>query len=124
MWRSHLIVALRSLQRNKLVSGINVAGLSVAITVCVLALLFVRHETAYDAWHEKADLIYVFVKEEADGDRVTMLSEEGRAAIREGVPGVVNTAHLLSGWVSVSIGEETFQREALEGGARCLFPRL
>lgn len=110
MWRSHLAVALRGLLRHRLVSAINIAGLSTALAVCVLALLFVRHETAYDAWHEKADRICVVVMEEADGERRTLLSEDMRATIREDLPGVANTAHLRSGWVTVAIGQETFQQ--------------
>jgi len=110
MWRSHLTLALRSLLRHRLVSTINIAGLSSALAVCVLALLFVRHETAYDAWHEKGDRLYVPVVTDADGDRHTHLSENNRAAIRNDVPAVANAAYLRSGWVAVSIGEETFHQ--------------
>ena len=58
MWKSNLIIALRVLGRNKTISLINIVGLSVAFAVAVLCLLFVRHETSFDAWHEKGDRIY------------------------------------------------------------------
>ena len=55
MWKSNLIIALRVLGRNKTISLINIVGLSVAFAVAVLCLLFVRHETSFDTWHEKGD---------------------------------------------------------------------
>ena len=58
MWKSNLIIALRVLGRNKTISLINIVGLSVAFAVAVLCLLFVRHETSFDAWHEKGDRIF------------------------------------------------------------------
>ena len=58
MWKSNLIIALRVLGRNKTISLINIIGLSVAFAVAVLCLLFVRHETSFDTWHEKGDRIF------------------------------------------------------------------
>ena len=58
MWKSNLIIALRVLGRNKTISLINIVGLSVAFAVAVLCLLFVRHETSFDTWHEKRDRIF------------------------------------------------------------------
>ena len=58
MWKSNLIIALRVLGRNKMISLINIVGLSVAFAVAVLCLLFVRHETSFDAWHERGDRIF------------------------------------------------------------------
>ena len=59
MWKSNLIIALRVLGRNKKISLINIVGLSAAFAVAVLCLLFVRHETSFDTWHEKGDRIFM-----------------------------------------------------------------
>jgi putative ABC transport system permease protein len=51
-------IALRSLWTNKTYSFINVAGLSVAMTVSVLILIFVVHEYNYDRFHINGKNIY------------------------------------------------------------------
>lgn len=58
MLRNYIKVALRSLQRNKLTSFINIAGLALAMACSLLILLFVRDELSYDRHHRHADRIY------------------------------------------------------------------
>ena len=89
MWNSNLIIALRVLGRNRTISLINVVGLSAALAVVVLCLLFVRHETSYDTWHEKGDRIFL-VYEERQGQhiRTTYLHSRLRDAVRTTVAGI------------------------------------
>ena len=68
MWKSNLIIALRVLGRNKTISLINIFGLSVAFAVAVLCLLFVRHETSFDVWHERGDRIFAIYLELLEPD--------------------------------------------------------
>jgi putative ABC transport system permease protein len=63
MLKSYLKVALRNLLRYRSYSFINVAGLAVGITCCLLILLFVQDELSYDRYHEKGDRIYRLVVE-------------------------------------------------------------
>ena len=58
MWKSNLITALRVLARNRAITPINVIGLSAALAVTILCLLFVRHETSFDTWHERGPRIF------------------------------------------------------------------
>ena len=58
MFWNYLKVAWRNLLRHPLYAAINVVGLGVAISFCLLAFLYVRHEWTYDAFHENADRIY------------------------------------------------------------------
>ena len=51
-------VALRNLIRQPGYSGINILGLAIGITSCMLILLYIQHELSYDRFHEKADRIY------------------------------------------------------------------
>ena len=51
-------VALRNLIRQPGYSGINILGLAIGITCCMLILLYIQHELSYDRFHEKADRIY------------------------------------------------------------------
>lgn len=58
MLRSYFTIALRNLRKHSFYSFINVAGLSVGISICLVILLFVLNELRYDQHHEKADRIY------------------------------------------------------------------
>lgn len=58
MLKTCLMAALRSLRRQVGYTFVNVAGLAVGMAYCVLIVLFVRDELAYDRFHERADRIY------------------------------------------------------------------
>ncbi len=68
MLKNYLKIALRNLLRHKGYSFINIAGLAVGITCCLLILLFVQDELSYDRYHEKAERIYrLIVENQAEG---------------------------------------------------------
>lgn len=58
MLKNYIKIALRNLRRNKLYSVLNITGLAIGITCCILILLYVQDELNYDRFHEKADRIY------------------------------------------------------------------
>lgn len=58
MLKNYLSVALRSLRKHKAYAAINVIGLAVGMTCCLLIVLFVQDELSYDRFHDKADQIY------------------------------------------------------------------
>ena len=58
MFSNYLKVALRYLMRYKEYTAINILGLAVGITCCVLIMLFVRSEWSYDKFHSKTDRLY------------------------------------------------------------------
>ena len=58
MVRNYIKTAYRNLVKHKFYSLINITGLAVGITSCLLILLFVQDELSYDQHHEKADRIY------------------------------------------------------------------
>ena len=58
MIKNYIKVALRYLLRNKRYTAINILGLAIGITCCILIMLFVRSEWSYDKFHSKSDRIY------------------------------------------------------------------
>jgi putative ABC transport system permease protein len=58
MIKNYFKVAIRYLLRHKVYTAINILGLAVGITCCILIMLFVRSEFSYDKFHSKADRIY------------------------------------------------------------------
>lgn len=61
MFGSYLSAAFRNLKKNLGYSAINLLGLSLGLTVSLLILLFVQHETSYDSFHEAPEDIYRIV---------------------------------------------------------------
>ncbi len=61
---SYVKIALRKIRRHKTYSFINVAGLAVGMSACILILLWIQNELSYDRFHEKADQLFRAVKHE------------------------------------------------------------
>jgi putative ABC transport system permease protein len=57
MFRNYLKTALRNLRRNKLYSAINIFGLTVGLTACMLIGVYIMHELSYDKFNAKANRI-------------------------------------------------------------------
>ncbi len=54
----YLRIALRNIIRQPGYDGINIIGLAIGITCCMMILLHIRNELSYDRYHEHADRIY------------------------------------------------------------------
>ncbi|HTJ13191.1 MAG TPA: ABC transporter permease [Dinghuibacter sp.] len=55
---NYLTVAWRNLMKSKAFSFINVFGLSVGLTCCMLITLYILHETSYDRYQRNGDRLY------------------------------------------------------------------
>ena len=58
MIKNYFKIAFANLMRNKFYSLINIVGLAIGITACILIMLYVQSELSYDTFHKKADRIY------------------------------------------------------------------
>ena len=58
MFKNHLKIAYRNFIRYKLYSFINVFGLAIGLSVCMIISLWVLRELSYDRFHENASRIY------------------------------------------------------------------
>ena len=58
MFRNYLKIAWRSLMKNKTFSFINIFGLSVGLTCCMLITIYLYHEVSYDKYHKNIDQLY------------------------------------------------------------------
>jgi len=73
MWENYFKIAWRNLQKNKLVSFINIVGLALGIATCLVISLYVLDEFSYDRYNVKADSIY----------RVNLQANLGTEALNE-----------------------------------------
>ncbi|MCH8128209.1 ABC transporter permease [candidate division KSB1 bacterium] len=61
MFRNYLRISFRNVFKQKVYSFINISGLTVGITCCLLIYFYVGFELSYDGFHKKADRIYRLV---------------------------------------------------------------
>ena len=58
MLRNYLKTALRNLWKSKGFSAINIIGLAIGLSTCLLILIVVMDELGYDRYNTKVDRIY------------------------------------------------------------------
>src|SRR5712671_1290533 len=58
MIRNYLKIAIRNLLKYRFISSINLFGLTVGLTCCLLILTFILHELSYDKYQPNADRVY------------------------------------------------------------------
>jgi putative ABC transport system permease protein len=58
MLKNYLIIAWRNLRKHKGYSFLNLAGLAIGMTCCLLILLYVQDELSYDRFHPNGDRVY------------------------------------------------------------------
>ena len=103
MFRNYLKIALRTLWRNRLFTGLNVLGLSIGIAACWLIFQMVSYELSFDADHLHADRIYKIVsrfnfegKESGNSGAPKPLAE----AIRKEIGGIETVVSLHEQYVT------------------------
>jgi putative ABC transport system permease protein len=82
MLTNYLKTTIRNLKRNKLFSLINIAGLSVGLTCCMLILLYTKDEVSYDQFHANKDHLYQLTCSRIEKDNST--EKFGIAAMVQG----------------------------------------
>ena len=58
MIRNYLKIALRNLMKYKFISAINLFGLAIGLTCCLLILSYILHELSYDRYNVNHKNIY------------------------------------------------------------------
>lgn len=58
MFRNYLKIAWRSLMKNKTFSFINIFGLAIGFTCCMLISLYIYNEISYDTYHKNKERIF------------------------------------------------------------------
>jgi putative ABC transport system permease protein len=115
MFKNYLKVALRYLLKYKEYTAINILGLAVGITCCILIMLFVRSEFSYDKFHSKSDRIYrAWDHEKYEGqdfiNTVTPLPMAG--ALQATFPEVEATCRVYSFNPMVRVDQNSFSEDA------------
>src|SRR6476659_88273 len=74
MFRNYLKIAWRNLVKNKIFSLINILGLTIGITVCMMIFLFIMNEYSVDNFHKQGKNIYRVMRGFDDNGSVKRVS--------------------------------------------------
>jgi len=118
MFKNYLKVAFRNLLRHKAYSLINIFGLAIGMSLCILVLIYVQDELSYDTFHEKSDRIYRIVQVEDHDGQILHYMRIGAGInyrMETDFPEAIEkTVRLLpAGEVWTKFGDELFREERL-----------
>ncbi len=117
MIKNYIITAFRSLSRNKVLSFVNIAGLSIGLACTMLIMLFVNDEFSYDKFQVKGKQLFrlVNVYTDSSGNKYP----RGITGVPQGpdfaadIPGIENYCR-LNGWdMTTKAGNTALQAKVL-----------
>lgn len=100
MIKNYLTIAFRNLRKSRGYSFINITGLAVGLTCCLLILLYVQHELSFDRYHENADRLYrlnVDLGAPGNAKYLAMVSPRMGLDLQANYPEVETSARFLHG---------------------------
>ncbi len=120
MFRNYIRTAWRNLWKNKFLSTLNILGLSIGISCCLLMLLFIQDELSFDTYNKDAGRIYRVVKDFMNDDGSTLPDATtppaiGPAMQRE-IPEVESMVRVFPNWgrrYLVKYGDRKFYEEGV-----------
>ncbi|MGB4845959.1 MAG: ABC transporter permease, partial [Ferruginibacter sp.] len=116
MLKHYFKTGIRNLVRNKGYTAINILGLAVGITCCLLIMLFVRSEWSYDKFHGKNDRIYrMWQDEKYEDQQLVNVSTPVILAstLQKNFPEVETTCRIISNNPVVTLDNNDFTDNAL-----------
>jgi len=109
MFRNYLKVGLRNILKYKAFSLINVFGLAVAMSVCMLVILMLADQRSYDQFHSKKDRIYRILTDSDKFRQAYATSPYSLAdVLRAEYPSVETSTRLMPG-----VGGDVIYKEKL-----------
>ncbi|MEQ8685040.1 MAG: ABC transporter permease [Imperialibacter sp.] len=113
MLKNYFKVAIRNLLRHKAYSLINILGLSIGLTCCLLLFIYVQDELSYDKFHTKSDRIYR-LKYEINGFNLARSPLPIAPHLTEFFPEIENAARLYNRDASVEVRDEAGNKKQFE----------
>ena len=98
LFQNYLKVGVRNILKYRAFSFINVFGLSVAMSLCMLIILMLADQGRYDKFHTKGDRIYRILSNYGDSRQGYATSPLPLAgALKAGYPIIEEATHLTPG---------------------------
>ena len=114
MFQNYFKIAVRHLQKNRLFAIINIAGLAIGITSCLLIGIYIIDESGFDAFHTKADRIVRLTMDYSDGNVQNKVAQTGTKAgpqLQRTFPQVAAYVRTLKSTRVIAYGEKMFEEK-------------
>ncbi len=115
MIKNYFKTAWRNLTRSKVFSFINILGLTIGITVCMMIFLFIINEFSFDNFHKDGDRIYRVMRgfeKEGKSARVAYLSGRYAPALMSDYKGEIeNAVRINQNDNLIAIGNNSFHEK-------------
>ncbi len=111
MIRNYIKIAWRNISRNKLFSAINITGLSVGVSCCVLIFLYVQYEMSFDTFNVNANRLYrltVQMHQPQENNFYSATSPRLAPAIQAAFPEVEKSSRIIFSKRILSYGQKKF----------------
>src|SRR6185312_11788495 len=115
MFRNYLKIAWRNLMKSKAFSFINILGLTIGITVCMMIFLFIMNEFSVDKFHKQGRNIYRVMRGyDSTKPPVAWLSGPYATALLNDFPGEIKKAvRVMQSNALVSFGDKAFNEKKI-----------
>jgi putative ABC transport system permease protein len=112
MLKNFIIIALRSMSRQKMYTTINIGGFALGLATCMLIFLFIRHELSHDQAYQEGNRIYRLYNNftKPDAGKWTSMPASVASIVKADYPEVELSARLIPfNWFKA--GSNLFRRE-------------
>lgn len=116
MFQNYLKIAIRNLTRNKIFSMINIAGLSLGLTCCMLIVLYTKDEVSFDRFQKNKDRLYrITVRMSDEKETRTMGSTNAvhGPGFKQEIPEIKEVIRAQSNSFVVKKGNEVLKEDVL-----------
>ena len=116
MFKNYFKLAIRHLARKKIFSFINIFGLTVGLTSCILIGLFISDELSFDAFHKNADRLVRVTMEFKKGSTPNRFATTGTKVgpqFKRTFPEVEDYTRTMIGQATINTGATRFNEKQL-----------
>lgn len=104
MFYNYIKITLRNIIRQRTYILINLLGLTIGMTICILLFLFVQYESSYDRYHPHAERIYRIISQDQDEkgiDTFTYTPAPLAPALRQDFPEIEKTVRFSDNEIEI-----------------------
>ncbi|WP_343690759.1 ABC transporter permease [Chitinophaga sp.] len=116
MLRNYFKIAFRNLLRTKTFSFINITGLVLGMSCCILICLWIYNEVSFDQFHKHKDYLYQAWNRGTFDNKLqcwNTVPTPLAPALKSDYAGIQNTCRTDSRWFVTTVGEKKLSTQAL-----------
>lgn len=113
MFKTYLKIAWRNLWKSRVMTGVNLLGMTAAFTVALLLAMTVYSEFSYDNFHTNSPSIFQVYRSVSDRDRIKEMANlpmPANAALKNEAPGVKAATRVIGSNASMRVGDKEVEQ--------------